>query len=128
VKDDPKKHDTPAELLADWRSAERDTVAARDAARIAALALTAAEAAEVAATEVQAAATEVEAAVERARSAATRARKAASDAADAAKTALTSAQGDKVRANHSVAEAVEAEGSARDRFHEAEAAAYHRDD
>ena len=94
---DPNEHHAAGELLADWRAAERDTLAARDAAHIAALALAAAEAAEEAATEVEAAAEAAAEAVERARSAATRARRAAAEAAEAAKTALTSAQGDQVR-------------------------------
>ena len=123
----PKKHDTTAELLAGWRSAERDTVAARDAAHIAALALAAAEAAEEAATEVEAAADAAAEAVEKARSAAARARQAATEAAVAATTALTSAQGDNVRANLAVSEAEHAENQARERFHDAESEAYEKD-
>lgn len=128
MKERPKKPDTTADLLAGWRSAERDSVAARDAAHIATLALVAAEAAEEAATEVEAAADAAAEAVEKARAATARASRAASEAAEAAKTALSSAQGDKVRANHVVVEAEQAEGEARDRFHHAESDAYAKDD
>ena len=44
-----------------------------------------------------------------------------------ATTALSSAQGDKVRANHAVTEAEQAEDEARDRFHHAESDAYDRE-
>ena len=63
-------------------------------------------------------------AVEKARSAAARARRAATDAAEAAKSALTSAQGDQVRADVAVNDAEQAEGAARDRFHDAESEAF----
>jgi hypothetical protein len=127
VSKEREQHHAAGELLADWRAAERDAVAARDAAHIAALALTAAEAAEEAAMEVEAAAEAAAEAVERARAAATRARRAAAEAAEAAKTALTSAQGDQVRAGVSVTEAEEAESEARDRFHDAESKGFPKD-
>ena len=123
----PEQHHAAGELLADWRAAERDTLAARDAANIAALALAAAEAAEEAATEVEAAAEAAAEAVDRARTAATRARRAAAEAAEAAMTALTSAQGDQVRARLTVTDAEAAEGQARDRFHDAESKGFPKD-
>jgi hypothetical protein len=125
VSGDQKDHDSLADSLAYWRSAERDTIAARSAARVAELALAAATAAEEAAAEVEAAAASAAEAVSRARSAAVRARQAAAQAAEAAKLSLTGAHGDKARANHDVEVAEQAEGTARDRFHDAERDARH---
>ena len=127
----PRTSDRPktaAEMLAEWRAAGRDTVAARAAASVAALALKAAAAAEEAATEVEAAAEAAVEAVERARAAASRARAAAGQAAEASSLALASARGDKVRANHDVEEADLAESEARDAFHQVEGAAFAKDD
>ncbi len=87
----PKKPDT-GELLAGWRSA----------------------------TEVEAAARAASEAVERARAAATKARAAAAQAAQAARISLSSAEGDKVRAQLDVEVAEQAEADARDRYHVAE--------
>ena len=109
VSSNPNDHESLADSLADWRSAERDTVAARSAARVAELALAAAGAAEEAAVEVEAAAASASEAVSRARSAAVRARQAAAQAAEAANLSLTGAQGDKARANHDVDVAEQAE-------------------
>jgi hypothetical protein len=81
----PARRESTAELLADWRAAERDAVAAREAARIATLALEAARAAEEAALETETAANAASEAVERALQAAGSARRAASQAAEAAK-------------------------------------------
>jgi hypothetical protein len=120
VAEDKSRHETAAELLAGWRAAERDTIAATSTSKVAALALEAATAAEEAAEEVEAAASAASEAVERARSAAVRARKAAAQAAEAAHMALATAEGDKVRANHELEKAEEAETAARDRFHEAQ--------
>jgi hypothetical protein len=111
------------EPLAGWRSAERDMAAAHRAAKVAALALSAAQLAEEAATEVEAAATAAAEAVERARGAAMKARAAAEQAAEASRIGLSGAEGDKVRANHDVDVAEEAEGVARDRYRGAERAA-----
>ena len=108
------------ESLAEWRAAERDTEAARKAAQVATLALAAARAAEEAATETEAAAVSAAEATERARSAAGLARHAAGQAAEAARILTVEAEGDKVRANHEVANAEAAESGARDRFHDAE--------
>jgi hypothetical protein len=127
----PRNPDSPktaAEMLAEWRAAGRDAVAARAAARVAELALKAAAAAEEAATEVEAAAQAAVESVERARSAATRAGVAALQAAEAASLALESAGGEKVRANHDVDVAEQAESEARDAFHHAEGEAFGKGD
>jgi hypothetical protein len=128
VPSNPDRPKTAAELLAAWRAAGRDSVAARAAAGVAELALKAAAAAEEAATEVEAAAEAAVEAVQRARAAATRARAAALQAAEASSLALESARGDKVRANHDVEEADVAESGARDAFHEAEGEAFAKGD
>ena len=120
VSERPEKHESASELLADWRSAERDTIAARTASRIATLALAAAEAAEEAANAVEAAASSVAEAVEHARAAASRARRAAAEAAEAAQLAFASAEGDEVRATVDVHKAEVSEAAARDAFHKAE--------
>ena len=111
---------TAAELLADWRAAGRDVVAARAGARVAELALVAAAEAELAAEEVEQAAKAALHAVDRARAAAARARAAASEAADAAHSTLADAQDDKLRANQVVGVAEGAERAAEESFHDAE--------
>lgn len=111
---------TAAELLAEWRAAGRDVVAARAGARVAELALVAAVEAEKAADEVEQAAQAALQAVDRARAAAARATAAASEAAVAAHSTLDTARGDKLRANHDVGVAVEAERDAEESFHDAE--------
>ena len=117
AEDKPK---SSAQLLAEWRAAERDTVAAGSAAKVATLALEAATAAVEAAEEVEAAARAAAEAVERARAASDRARKAAMQAAEAAHLAFATAEGDEVRANVQVEKAEAAEQAARDRFHTAQ--------
>lgn len=109
-----------AELLGDWRAAERDTVAAKAAQTIAELALTAAAAAEEAATETEKAATIALEASKSAQRAAANAKRAALQASEAALLLAAGAEGDKVRANHALAKAEEGEKLARERFHEAE--------
>jgi hypothetical protein len=116
--DDANQEKRAAQLLADWRAASRDTVAATGAAKVAEMALVAAAAAEEAALEVEDAANAAVDAVERARKAAARAKTAATEAAKAATWALETARGDKVRAKHDVDVAEKAESEARDRFHE----------
>jgi len=59
-------------------------------------------------------------AAERAQLAADRAKRAAAQAAESAQLLATTAEGDKVRANHAVESAMDAESTARDRFHDAE--------
>ena len=117
--DKPEKRPIES-LLADWRAAGRDTVAAHAAAQVSALALEAATAAGEAASEVERAARAALEAVEKARTAAAHARDGALAAAAAAQLILQSAQGDKVRSNHDVEVAEEAETRARDAFHAAE--------
>jgi hypothetical protein len=126
MSDQPTRPSTASDLLATWRAAERDTVAAHGAARIAELALIAAASAEEAATEVEAAAAAALEAVNKAREAASRARSAAAQAAEAAHLALVSAEADKTQTNHDVAVAQQAEAGARGRFHAAEEAAFDR--
>jgi hypothetical protein len=118
--DDAKEVRTAAQLLADWRAASRDTVAAVGAARVAEMALTAAALAEEAALAVDEAAQAALEAVERARAAAARARSTAVEAAGAAILALEAAKGDQARAGQDVEAAEHAETEARDRFHRAE--------
>jgi hypothetical protein len=122
VSEQPKE--SAAELLAEWRAAGRDTVAAHAAAKVAELALEAATAAEEAANEVEAAAKIAHEAIEKARSAAGRAREAAAHAAEAAHLAIGSAVEDKAHANHDVEVAEQAETEARDAFHRGENAAF----
>ena len=112
-------HHSAAKLLGDWRAAERDTVAAKTAASISALALKTARAAEEAAVETEAAANAAQEVAERAKAAASRAKDAATHAAEFARLLSESAQADKVEANHAVNEAADAETVARDRYHDA---------
>ena len=72
-----RKHDSAAELLGDWRAAERDTAAARTAVSVASLAVAAASAAEAAAAEAESAASAAMDAATRAKSAAEHAKRAA---------------------------------------------------
>ena len=114
------KHGSAAELLADWRSAERDSLAAHEAASVAARAVTAAAAAEEAAVEAESAAREATDAAARAKEAAERAKAAASLAAEAAQVAASTTEDDQARADVTVLETDRAEGEARDRFLEAQ--------
>jgi hypothetical protein len=118
--DEPKRRDTAADLLADWRGAARETVAARNAAHVAQAALQAATAAEEAAREVESAAEAAAIAVERARQATKRALQAAERAATAAKMAISGAEGDQARTAADVVNAQESEQAASDRFHRAQ--------
>lgn len=119
-KDEHADHGSAAELLGEWRAAERDTVAAIGAATVADLAMKAASAAEEAATEAESAVAAAVDAADRAKVAADRAKKAATQASEAALMLAATAEGDKVRANHAVEKAVGAEEVARERFHDAE--------
>ena len=109
-----------AELLGDWRAAQRDTAAAESAASVAGHALAAAAAAEEAALEAEVAAKAALEAANRASAAVDRAKRAVAQIAEAVQLAVATAEGDKVRANHDVATSAAAESSARDRFHDAE--------
>lgn len=106
-----------AELLGDWRAAQRDTVAARAAASVAALAEAAAAAAQEAAQETEAAAAAAMEAATRAKLAADRAKQAAAHAAEAALILTSTAEGDRAQADQAIAKAEEAENDARARFH-----------
>ena len=116
-----------AELLDDWRAAERDTAAARAASSIAALALESAIAADEAAVETEVAANAAQEAAERARLAANRAKAAATHAAEAARLLSETAQADRVEANHAIEEAAGAETAARDRYHDAASEGFPKD-
>lgn len=122
-----QRHSSAADLLSDWRAAGRDTVAARAAARVAGLALKAATAAEAAATEVEAAARAALEAVEKARDLAATARAASMEAEELAASILEEAGGGKVRANHDVEVAEQAEQEAGEAFHRAEAEGFPKD-
>lgn len=121
------EHDSAAELLADWRSAGRDTVAAKSAAAVAALAVAAAAAAEEAAEETEAAARAAMEAAILAKSAAERAKQAARHAAEAALLFSVTTEGDRARADQAVTEAEHAEQGARDRFHVAQEEGFPKD-
>jgi hypothetical protein len=122
-----KEHGSASELLADWRSAERDSLAAHEAASVAARAVTAAAAAEEAAVEAESAAREATDAAARAKEAAERAKTAASQAAEAAQVAATTTEEDQARADQTVVAADHAEADARDRFHKAQEGGFPKD-
>ena len=112
----PTDHEGAAELLSDWRGAERDTVAAKSALEVARLALKAAESAEAAVLETEVAVKASAEAAERAKAAAERAKRAASEAAQAAQLLAVTASGDLARAKQTKVD----EATARDRFQEAQ--------
>jgi len=116
-----------AELLGDWRAAERDTAASKTAATIAALRLKTAQAAEAAAAATEAAAAAAQEAAERATSASERAKEAASHTAEAARLLSAIAIGDTVDATHAVNEAEAAESTARDRYNDAASEGFPKD-
>jgi hypothetical protein len=91
---------TMAGLLADWRAAGRDVVAARAAQAVAALALKSAAGAERAAVQTQKSAPAALSAARQAQPAAASAQKAATQAAEAARLVSAMAERDKVAANH----------------------------
>lgn len=123
---DPQHH-SAAELLDDWRAAERDTAAAKAAASIAARALESARAAEQAAVETEVAANAAQEAAEHAKEAANRAKQAATHAAEAARLLSKTAEANKVEANHVVDDAAGAETAAHDRYHDAASQGFHKD-
>jgi hypothetical protein len=120
-------HGSASELLADWRAAQRDSVAAHEAASVAARATTAAAVAEEAAAEAETAAREARDAAARAKEAAERAKTAATQAADAAQRAAVTTEDDQARADQSVVETEAAESQARDRFHVAQDKGFPKD-
>ena len=127
MEQDPDLPHSAAELLANWRGAKRDTVAAEAAAEVARLALEAAMASDEAAAETEVAAQAAADAVAQALKAAASAKNAAAHAARAAQILLASAEGDQVRADHDVEEAQDAEADAGKRFHNAEEHGFPRD-
>jgi hypothetical protein len=120
VKGGDADHTSAEELLADWRSAERDSVAAHNAASVAARAVSAAATAEEAALEAESAAREATDAAARAKEAAERAKTAASQAALTAQQAADTTEDDQAKADQTALDADHAEGQARDRFHAAQ--------
>ena len=125
-KDQDAEHGSASELLADWRTAERDAVAAHEAASVAARAVAAATAATDAAVEAETAAMEAKGAAARAADAAERANVAASLAAEAAQTAASTTEDDQAKADQTAIEADRVEGEARDRFHTAQEGGFPR--
>ena len=121
------EHSSASELLADWRSAERDSAAAHDAASVAARAVTAAAMAEEAAVMAETAALEATDAAARAKEAAERAKNAASQAAAAAQLAANTTEDDQARADQTVLDADQAEAHARNRFHAAQEGGFPKD-
>ena len=117
-----------ADLLGDWRAAERDAVSAKKARSVADRALAAAQAASEAAAESAAAAKAAVEASRRASLAAQAARKVAAELSASAAADAKTAEGDKATANHHVTHTEEAETSARDRFHDAEAKGFPREE
>lgn len=124
---DVVQHRSAAELLGDWRAAERDSVAARAAASVAALAVASSAAAEAAAVETEQAASAATEAATGAKLAAEQATRLAGRAAETALLMAVTADGDKARADLAISEADTAETEARDRFHADEKLGFHRD-
>lgn len=117
-----------AELLGDWRAAERDEVVAITAAKVAGRALEAALAAEHAALVAEKSAKAAADAVRLALQAADNARKAALAAKEVTNLLTAEAEGDKVRATHVVEVAEKAVEEAGDRFHEGKRDDFKSDD
>ena len=118
VTEDEPIEESEADLLTDWRVAERDVIAAKAIQVIAEHALAAAEAAEEAARAVEAAAEAVNEAAMRARAAAEQARKSARHASEETQMQTATAQGNKARADQAVDVAVRAEAETHERFRE----------
>jgi hypothetical protein len=114
------EHGRAAELLSEWRAAERDPAGARLVESVASAAAEAAVEAESAAAKAESAAAAAMEAAAQAKDAAVLARDAARRAAEGAAMAETRAEGDEVRAGQNVADAEQAESDVRDRFHEAQ--------
>ena len=108
-----KRRGSAAELLGNWRAAERDLVAARDTADVAELAAAAAEAALVAATETGEAA-------HLASEAAQRAERSAQRTAEAAEVTAKAARKDQSDAREALSRSTSAETAAGDAYHQAE--------
>jgi len=121
------EHSSASELLADWRSAERDSVAAHEAASVAARAVTSAAAAEEAAVEAESAAREARDAAVRAKEAADRAKTLATQASEAAQLAAVRTEDEQSQADQTVVAADDAESEARDRFHSAQKDGFPKD-
>ncbi len=108
--------DSAADLLTDWRLAERDVSNAKAVQVIARSALEAAEAAEEAARAAEVAAEAVTEASLRARAAAEHARKLAHHSFEETQIQTATAQGEKARADQAIEVAVRAEAVTHERF------------
>jgi hypothetical protein len=107
-----RRRGSAAELLGNWRAAERDLVAARDSVDVGTLAATAAEVAVVAARETAEAARLGAEAAQRAQESARR-------TAEAAEMTAEAAQRDKASAEETLAQATQSETDAAAAYHEA---------
>jgi predicted RecA/RadA family phage recombinase len=108
--------ESAADLLTDWRLAERDVSAARAGQVLAVSVLAAAEAAEEAAQAAELAAEGVVEAALHARAAAERARKAARRSLEETQIHTATAQGEKARADQAVGLALHVEVATHERF------------
>jgi hypothetical protein len=115
-----RKRGSAAELLGDWRAAERDLVAAQDAADVATLAATAAQVAVVAAHETGEAA-------RLGAEAAQRAQMSASRTAEAAEMTARAARRDQTSTAETLADSTRAEKDAGDAYHDAEREGFPKD-
>jgi hypothetical protein len=109
--------DRASDLRGDWRAAQRDTVAAKAASSVAALALSAAAGAEDAAQETNLAAGAATDAATRAKLAAEHAKKTAGQAVESALLTAIAAEGDQARADQATSLAEAAETKARKHFY-----------
>jgi hypothetical protein len=119
MKGQPDAGESVSELLAGWRGAQRDSIAARNAAEVARRAMKAAVEADEAATEAQEAAHLAVMAADKATEAARKAKRAAIQVLEDGRLLLASAQGDVARAEIEVRDADAAEKRAHRRFNEA---------
>ena len=117
---DHRRPPSAADLLGDWRAAERDTVAATAALSVAELALAAALATKQSAAETDRSAQAAVALAKEAQQAAEQAAAATTQASETAIMLAAKAGDEQIQAAAALAAATAAEDLARDRFHEAE--------
>ena len=115
-----RRRGTAAELLSEWRAAERDLVAAQETLDVATLAAAAADEAVIAARETSEAA-------ELSQQAAQRAQMSAARTAAAADVTARVASKDQKTATTSLADATQAEADANERYHAAEREGFPKD-
>lgn len=109
-------HKSVAELLGDWRAAERDAVHARSTHEAAGVAVNAASSAAKAASEAEDAAVATMEAAIRAQESAVKAKASSTQVADSARLMSTSTAADLARAEAEVVKAVQAEQDAQWRY------------